>query len=82
MFAATRRLQNEAVQKLRQSRSFIQETLNKEVTDDMKRTILTIACALVAPLAFAQTGATTTEQTTRQIRTQPQLKKPQQPRGR
>jgi len=58
-----RRLQSEAIQKLRHPRSFVQETLNKEGTDDMKRTILTIACALVAPLAFAQTG-TTTEQTT------------------
>jgi Cu/Zn superoxide dismutase len=30
----------------------------------MKRTIVSLACALVAPLAFAQTGTTTTEQTT------------------
>jgi hypothetical protein len=30
----------------------------------MKRTIIGIACALVAPLAFAQTSTTTTEQTT------------------
>ena len=30
----------------------------------MKRTIITLACALVAPLAFAQTSATTTETTT------------------
>jgi hypothetical protein len=30
----------------------------------MKRTILTVACALVAPLAFAQTSTTTTERTT------------------
>jgi hypothetical protein len=32
----------------------------------MKRTIIGIACALVAPLAFAQTSTTTTEQTTTQ----------------
>lgn len=30
----------------------------------MKRTILTLACALIAPLAFAQTSTTTTESTT------------------
>ena len=30
----------------------------------MKRTIVTLACALIAPLAFAQTSTTTTEQTT------------------
>ena len=30
----------------------------------MKRTIIALACALVAPVAFAQTSTTTTEQTT------------------
>ena len=30
----------------------------------MKKTIVTLACALIAPLGFAQTGTTTTEQTT------------------
>jgi hypothetical protein len=30
----------------------------------MKRTIIGLACALIAPLAFAQTSTTTTEQTT------------------
>jgi hypothetical protein len=30
----------------------------------MKRTIVTLACALIAPLAFAQTGTTTTTQST------------------
>jgi hypothetical protein len=30
----------------------------------MKRTIISLACALVAPVAFAQTSTTTTEQTT------------------
>jgi ABC-type enterochelin transport system substrate-binding protein len=30
----------------------------------MKRTILSLACALIAPLAFAQTSTTTSEQTT------------------
>src|SRR6266404_595026 len=30
----------------------------------MKKSILTMACALIAPLAFAQTSTTTTEQTT------------------
>ena len=30
----------------------------------VKKTIVTLACALIAPLGFAQTGTTTTEQTT------------------
>src|SRR2546422_8225713 len=30
----------------------------------MKKTLITVACALVAPLAFAQTSTTTTEETT------------------
>jgi ABC-type Fe3+-hydroxamate transport system substrate-binding protein len=30
----------------------------------MKKTIITLACALIAPIAFAQTSSTTTEQTT------------------
>ena len=30
----------------------------------MKKTIVTLACTLIAPLAFAQTSTTTTEQTT------------------
>jgi hypothetical protein len=30
----------------------------------VKKTIVTLACALIAPLAFAQTSTTTTEQTT------------------
>jgi hypothetical protein len=30
----------------------------------MKNTILSLACALIAPLAFAQTSTTTTEKTT------------------
>ena len=30
----------------------------------MKKSLITIACALVAPAAFAQTSTTTTEQTT------------------
>ena len=30
----------------------------------MKKTILGVACALIAPLAFAQTSTTTTDQTT------------------
>ncbi len=30
----------------------------------MKRTIVSLACALIAPVAFAQTSTTTTEQTT------------------
>jgi hypothetical protein len=32
--------------------------------DIMKRTILSLACALIAPLAFAQTSTTTSETTT------------------
>jgi hypothetical protein len=35
----------------------------------MKRTIIGIACALVAPLAFAQTSTTTTETTTEPVTT-------------
>jgi ABC-type Fe3+-hydroxamate transport system substrate-binding protein len=31
----------------------------------MKKTIITLACALIAPLAFAQTGTTTTTETTK-----------------
>ena len=31
----------------------------------MKKSILTLACALIAPLAFAQTGTTTTTETTK-----------------
>ena len=30
----------------------------------MKRTIISLVCALIAPLAFAQTSTTTTEETT------------------
>ena len=30
----------------------------------MKNTIITLACAMIAPIAFAQTSSTTTEQTT------------------
>lgn len=30
----------------------------------MKKSIITLACALIAPVAFAQTSTTTTEQTT------------------
>ena len=30
----------------------------------MNKSIITVACALIAPLAFAQTSTTTTEQTT------------------
>ena len=30
----------------------------------MNKTMITLACALIAPLAFAQTSTTTTEQTT------------------
>ena len=30
----------------------------------MKKTIVTLACAMIAPIAFAQTSTTTTEQTT------------------
>jgi len=32
----------------------------------MKKTIMTLACALIAPFAFAQTSTTTTESTTTQ----------------
>src|SRR5712691_2399137 len=32
--------------------------------EQMKRTIISLACAMIAPIAFAQTSTTTTEQTT------------------
>jgi hypothetical protein len=35
-----------------------------EEEENMKRTIITLACAAIAPLAFAQTSTTTTEKTT------------------
>ena len=35
----------------------------------MKRTIIALACALVSPLAFAQTSTTTTETTTEPVTT-------------
>jgi hypothetical protein len=38
--------------------------LNKIGERIMKKSLITIACALVAPIAFAQTSTTTTEQTT------------------
>jgi hypothetical protein len=37
----------------------------------MKKTIIGIACALVAPLAFAQTSTTTTQTTTEPATTEP-----------
>jgi ABC-type Fe3+-hydroxamate transport system substrate-binding protein len=40
--------------------------MKTEEVNQMKKTIVTLACALVAPLAFAQTSTTTTEQTTTQ----------------
>jgi hypothetical protein len=32
--------------------------------EQMKRTIISLACAMIAPIAFAQTSTTTTQQTT------------------
>ena len=32
--------------------------------EQMKRTIISLACAMIAPIAFAQTSTTTTEKTT------------------
>src|SRR5437016_14497 len=40
--------------------------MKTEEVNQMKKTFITVACALVAPLAFAQTSTTTTEQTTTQ----------------
>jgi endonuclease YncB( thermonuclease family) len=37
---------------------------NQRRTDNMKTTMIALACALIAPVAFAQTSTTTTEQTT------------------
>jgi endonuclease YncB( thermonuclease family) len=40
------------------------EAKSKKKERDMNKSIITAACALIAPLAFAQTSTTTTEQTT------------------
>jgi len=40
------------------------ESINRRKLIIMKKTIIGVACALIAPLAFAQTSTTTTEQTT------------------
>jgi ABC-type Fe3+-hydroxamate transport system substrate-binding protein len=37
---------------------------NSTTEENMKKTIITLACAMIAPIAFAQTSSTTTEQTT------------------
>src|SRR6266480_4085522 len=37
---------------------------NKQTEGTMKNKMITLACALIAPVAFAQTSTTTTEQTT------------------
>jgi hypothetical protein len=47
---------------MRAHSSRAQELINLEAK--MKRTIVSFACALIAPLAFAQTSTTTTETTT------------------
>src|SRR5438477_8112070 len=39
----------------------MQKTIREGI---MNKSIITVACALIAPLAFAQTSTTTTEQTT------------------
>jgi len=39
----------------------IQKTIREGI---MNKSIITVACALIAPVAFAQTSTTTTEQTT------------------
>ncbi|PYK38379.1 MAG: hypothetical protein DME49_07985 [Verrucomicrobia bacterium] len=35
-----------------------------QTEDRMKKSMITLACAMIAPVAFAQTSTTTTEQTT------------------
>jgi hypothetical protein len=40
------------------------ETINEKEETMTKKTIIALACALVAPVAFAQTSTTTTEETT------------------
>jgi hypothetical protein len=37
---------------------------NKQREDKMKKSMIGLACAMIAPIAFAQTSTTTTEQTT------------------
>jgi len=41
----------------------VEEAITKEGGKHMKRMIVSLACALIAPLAFAQTNTTTTETT-------------------
>jgi hypothetical protein len=54
-----------AVRQLREPRSFNRtSTIKKRGGVIVKKTIIAFACALVAPLAFAQTSTTTTETTT------------------
>src|SRR5437763_2249970 len=45
----------------RWGRGKIQQQIREGI---MNKSIITVACALIAPVAFAQTSATTTEQTT------------------
>src|SRR5213075_2794920 len=44
--------------------SLVEETITKRKGGIMKKIIIGLACAAVAPFAFAQTSTTTTEQTT------------------
>ena len=54
-----------AVRRIREPRSFNRtSTIKKRGGVIVKKTIIAFACALVAPLAFAQTSTTTTETTT------------------
>jgi hypothetical protein len=52
------------VRRIREARRLNGTSTTKKGGDIMKKTIITLACALVAPLAFAQTSTTTTETTT------------------
>src|ERR1051325_8577079 len=57
-----KRLARRSVRRRPQSR--IVEVNNQKEASRVKRTIITLVCGLVAPLAFAQTSTTTTEETT------------------
>ena len=63
---AVKRLARRSVRRRPQSR--IVEVNNQKEASRVKRTIIALVCGLVAPLAFAQTSTTTTEETTTSTR--------------
>src|SRR5215210_4407423 len=49
---------------LTQPRSISEKNIKSTKGGKMKKSIITLACAAIAPLAFAQTSTTTTDKTT------------------